>query len=443
MRCVASRKNCHRLWRFVRARQQNARGQQVIGAEAGVHRDQVREAANQQSRPRQQHHRKREFQHHQKILKTSAAGCGAACARRVFQRVGRSHAGAEKRGRHSEDHRRGERNQGRECDHPGVDCNRGHPRKVDRRLALDHGHAPHGQQQAQAASQGGQQGAFGKQLAGDPPRSRAQRSAYGHLAAARSGPREQQVRHVGAGDQQHQAHRTQQHIQRAAVLAGYLLSKIDQPDAPALAEGRVVLLGARRDAVHLRLRLCQRDAGLQPCDGAQIPPGALVVALRVHEIRQPVFRLGVEEFEPARHDPDDRVRLAIQIHGAAQRRGVGLESLLPESMAEDNQPVLGARFVLGKSASQRGFRAQQGEEIRRHQLPVYLLGLGDARQVADVGSDRGNPLEDRALCPPVKIIDGPDHVVLLAAAWKGIPDHHQPPRLPIRQRRAAGPGPPR
>ena len=60
--------------------------------------------------------------------------------------------------------------------------------------------------------------ALDQQLADNARARRADREAHGDLTLARGGARQQQVREVGAGDQQHEPGRRQQHDQRLAEL---------------------------------------------------------------------------------------------------------------------------------------------------------------------------------------------------------------------------------
>ena len=79
--------------------------------------------------------------------------------------------------------------------------------------ALD---APQPDQHPKPAAERRQQQAFGEQLLHDPAAPRAEREPHRHLAAASGRPRQQQVRDVRAGDDQHEPDRGQEHEQRGA-----------------------------------------------------------------------------------------------------------------------------------------------------------------------------------------------------------------------------------
>ena len=87
----------------------------------------------------------------------------------------------------------------------------GELRDQDRRQAARDDHAE------QRAHQG-QQHAFDQQLRHQAAPRGTDGEAHRHFTLARAGPRQQQVREVGARDQQHEAGRAEQHRQRLAEL---------------------------------------------------------------------------------------------------------------------------------------------------------------------------------------------------------------------------------
>ena len=70
-----------------------------------------------------------------------------------------------------------------------------------------------------------QHAAFGEELTHQPAASGAERGAHGQLALPRRSAREQQVRDVGAGDQQDECDGAEQHEQRRPDVAGQLLAQ--------------------------------------------------------------------------------------------------------------------------------------------------------------------------------------------------------------------------
>ena len=92
---------------------------------------------------------------------------------------------------------------------------------------------------------------------------RSQCGANGKLARARRGAGEQEVRDVGAGDQQDNPHSSQQHQERSAhVFDEFVLEGLDV-GSQASVRGRVELNQVLLDRAHLRVRLGDGDAGFQ------------------------------------------------------------------------------------------------------------------------------------------------------------------------------------
>ena len=126
--------------------------------------------------------------------------------------------------------------------------------------------AEFGDGEAGGAAEDGQQNAFGEQLPHQPLPSGAQSGADGDFLLAAGGAREQKVRDVGAGDQQHQRHRAHQHKQRAADVSHHLFLQANDVHAEG-AVALVLFADAAGDDVDIRLRLRNRDAGLQAAPG--------------------------------------------------------------------------------------------------------------------------------------------------------------------------------
>ena len=76
----------------------------------------------------------------------------------------------------------------------------------------------HGHQKPDNATANGEQNAFRERLHDDLPGSGADGQPHRGLATTRYPASEQQVRHVGTGDQKHQATHRQKDLQAASVL---------------------------------------------------------------------------------------------------------------------------------------------------------------------------------------------------------------------------------
>ena len=78
------------------------------------------------------------------------------------------------------------------------------------------------QRRAERAADDGEQHALGQELPQQAPTARAERRADREFPLPRFGAREDQVRQVGAGDEQHESHRALQHPQRRADPAHHV-----------------------------------------------------------------------------------------------------------------------------------------------------------------------------------------------------------------------------
>ena len=207
----------------------------------------------------------------------------------------------------------------------------------------------HRDDEAHDAAADGQQDAFDERLRDDLRSRRADRHPYCRLRPPRDRSREQQVRDVGAGDQQHEPAHGHQQLQAAGVLLFH------DPDA-----------GAGRD---------DRDRLLRQ---------------QVLDVRQPVRRPARVTRDPLAQDVGEPWRDAVS-------RGAGLEA------ADDAQPGgdrlaqqrVGAgdhRFVLKRDPEVGWVVAQRiAEEARRRhagdreRVPLDDQRLADERLIAAVG----------------------------------------------------------
>ena len=134
-------------------------------------------------------------------------------------------------------------------DHLAVDGNRREPREARRRQRLKELRAPRRDQQACGAADQAEQQAFGQHLAQQSTPPGAERRPNRELALPRGGAREQQVRDVGAGDQQDEAHRTEQDDQRPLDVTHDLFVHRHEADSGPGVRW-ILFLQPRGDGVH-------------------------------------------------------------------------------------------------------------------------------------------------------------------------------------------------
>ena len=157
----------------------------------------------------------------------------------------------------------------------------------------------------------------------------AERGAHGHLRLARERARQQQIRDVGARDEQHEADRADEHDERASDVADHLLvERHDAERQPAV--GRIDLRVDRAAAA--RSARPSRPAPRRHAHAAlQLADDVVVLAVRivggVRAERQREHDLGVlgavqrrhhfaRERERRRQHADDLIRLRRSARGS-------------------------------------------------------------------------------------------------------------------------------
>jgi hypothetical protein len=217
-----------------------------------------------------------------------------------------------------------------------------------------------------------QQNAFDEHRPQDGEAARPQRQAHADFLPPGGGARQQQVGEVGTGDQQHQPHHRHQHQQRLggfltqagrAFAAGMDLDPLVQDFTPPFGgevrpgQGFQVLL---EDDADVGLRLPDRHARLEPRSDVQ--PHDLLGAARI--VAQPlpaglhqrlhhhgeIYRRGRPDRlaeKPGRQDADDGEPGLARGERAAEHRGVAVETVAPEVVAQDGVGVGAGRSVLG------------------------------------------------------------------------------------------------
>ena len=261
----------------------------------------------------------------------------------------------------------------REGQRPALDRHVGGARQVGRRHRRDGAHAERRQGQADDAAQAREQQALDQQLADDLEPRRAEREADGDLRLPRRGARQQHVRDVGAGDQQHEADRDEQHRQAEPRVAD---------DALLERHHLHVAVGARdtppRGARVTTSTSAWAEAGLTPgfsrAKTRRLSPSRLS-RRRVERQRRPqlgVHRPERREHEARRHHADDRVELAVEAHRAADDPRIAAETPLPQAVADH-----GAARVRARCRRRRA--AAPGPARRRAAAACRASGAGRRR----------------------------------------------------------------
>ena len=193
---------------------------QLVGLESGVQRLQVVEAAREQAGAGEQQHRQADLCDDQPLAQPRVAGAADHAAGLVLQRRCQRRPRRLQRRREAEQHRRHQRCGDREGDHAQVGHRRQRLRRRRRSAASFSSSAPVHQASAEAEQRAGarQHGALDQPLPHDRAAAGAEREADRHFLLPRRAARQQQVRDVGAGDQQHEPDHAHQHQNRRREL---------------------------------------------------------------------------------------------------------------------------------------------------------------------------------------------------------------------------------
>ncbi len=193
--------------------------QHPVGAESRIERRQSLEAPDQQAGRHDQYQRQGHLADHDSLGEALAriAHLPAAGAAHGHLRVD---SGRAPGGHKPEQDARGGRHRDSEGEDPEVE------REVERDRAAsvgqepdDEAAGPAGEQDPGRRAQQGQQYALGEQLPRQPQAPRTHRQPHRDLVLPRRGPRQQQLRDVGAGDEQYHADHHEEREQRFPVLA--------------------------------------------------------------------------------------------------------------------------------------------------------------------------------------------------------------------------------
>ena len=287
--------------------------------------------------------------------------------------------------------------------------------------------------QSASAAEHGEQAAFGQQLAHEATARRAKRGPERQLPLARAGADEQQVRDVGAGDQQHAPDRAQEQEQGSFDGAA-VARRIDRyyRGAPALVGVGIGGLQPPGDGVELGLRGFEGHAGGEASpDRDRVFVAAAEIL--VHRERHPQVEVRLQEVEVARQHPDNGERPPVHQERLSDDGRVATVASPPQPVAQDDDPVPAGYLLLRKKgAAMRRLHTEHREERRRDPDAPDLLG----NRVAALGTgDRIEPVapghqvvERPALLPPVEEVAGGCRDIVLHHPALGrvhVPDAHE------------------
>jgi hypothetical protein len=286
---------------------------------------------------------------------------------------------------------------------------------------------PHRHQQAEQTAGQRDDQALGQKLPHERPPSGSQSQPDGHFTAARGGARQQQVGHIGAGDQQHQSHQGHQRNQRLLPLLPQLVDALrSRLQFELLAHDK--LFGALAALVvfldlgfHQRpvdgfdggLRLFRRNSRFQAPQDIQpvsvairktVPRGC---NLALHGDGHEQFGILSREHpaESGGRDPDHDHGMTVEGHLDIQDARLAGEAPHPVIVAQhDHGMRAGSAVVLRRErAADGGGNAQHFEKIAGDDFGAGAFRLtvpGDADRLAGAGD---NAAETRATVAQVSI----------------------------------------
>ena len=201
--------------------------------EARVHPTQSSEAAHEQAGADQKHEGQGHLGHDQRAAHRGIAGVGVRPAA-VLERLVRIGPREAPCGDRAREKARDQSDPEREREHGTVHAGFGDQRHLVAEKRDDRVDARPGDDEAERAAREGHERRLGQQLPDDPGPVGAERRADRDLLAAGERSGEDEVGHVRARDEQHEADRAEQHPERPPHVADEVLVERDHRRAPAL-----------------------------------------------------------------------------------------------------------------------------------------------------------------------------------------------------------------
>jgi hypothetical protein len=299
--------------------------------------------------------------------------------------------------------------------------------------------------EAERAADEAEHQALMQQFARDAPPARPERGPSGELLLAALDPHEQQVRNVGARNEQDDPDRAHEHPEHIADVADHaLLQRLERRrDARTLEHAAIEperrrprLEPDRHQAADVGIGLLERHPWFEPRQSlkAEVTQDD---ARTIEPLRQDYVDVGVEEAEARGHDADDGAGDRVDGHRSSDNRGITAEPPLPVSVHEDDGFRRSRRVVFaGEPSPQRRRDAECLKDAVCDAQVANLLWFGKSRD-RDAAARPQPELLERSPLLPVREEHRRRHVeVAVVEADPGcrVPDADQLVRARIRQR---------
>ena len=391
-----------RAWRLLERSHGHRRAEyeHLPGDEPHFDGGQLHEASSEQSGREHEDDRQRDLGHDEYAARPGAAGTDRRSFPTLPQAVDQLDARDLQRRCEAEDEARHQRDRQREAQNGGVDPDFVEPRQVGRRQSHETKHAQPGEPHAADTSHERQQRALGEKLTDQSSAGRAYRRAHDHFTLASGRPCEQQVRDIGARDQQHEADGREQDVERLAGVADQEILQWQHHDGLCRVAVGILLFEALRDGRHLQLRLHDGDAGPQAANHAVVvrrsrggrrhdPRGRINVRTR---------RIADSRLEHA-HDREDTI---VELDCRPDRCRITVELLAPERLGDHGRQRPCRLLLVGcKQSTGTRLRTKRLEESRRHAVDRRVVADAIQRDAHLAASEVRERLEALALRFPV------------------------------------------
>ena len=270
--------------------------------------------------------------------------------------------------------------------------------------------------------------ALREKLADGSPPSSAERGTYCNFALPSRCARQQKVRDIRAGYEQHAANRAEQNQHRQSHIAHHVFSQRNDARTPSCVEVVVLALEIRCNACHLGRCGLYRNAGLQTSDGMEVAAAARPCRIDPH--RQPQLSFRIHVAETSRHHSDHSRRIAVENQPLSQNVRACPEFPPPEFVTNDCYRGR-TDFVVSRAERPADDRlnAEDAEELMCSHLNRDLFRLAGGAQTATAVGVRGDGFEHAIPRTPVDVVRCRDHVPRAVAIAVVLEHQHQPVRI--------------
>ena len=221
---------------------------------------------------------------------------------------------------------------------------------------------------------------FRDKLADNPRTARSYRQAQSDLTSPSGAAGQQQIGHIGAGNQKHQAHGCEQNHQGSTRITHDEFELRPDSNTHRAVGIRIFPCQSACNGRHFSICPFLCNPGPQTGNCAQM----MVVALPCRWVFLLLFKVVGEcepqingfstdrELEALRHHADNGNSHAIQVDCFSKNITTSIEMRAPETIAQNSHIWSGQIFIVSETASQGGTHPQQVEQARRYSFDLYM-----------------------------------------------------------------------